>query len=81
MDTCSPATYLRPDTLARIAGLADGEAVPTSTNAAMHGVTLSVAPSRAHFSNVDLLGQDFLAAARCTLTVTYPTKTCTLTLI
>jgi hypothetical protein len=71
IDTGSPNTYLREDSLA---ALGHSDAIPSDTLVMINGVGLTVFPSRGHFSNVDLLGQDFFTSAASVLTIDYKTK-------
>jgi hypothetical protein len=68
LDTGSPNTYLRADTLS---ALGHQESIPESTQVSIHGMAMTVFPSHAHFSNVDLLGADFLRAIYADLRVNY----------
>jgi hypothetical protein len=68
VDTGSPITFLRHETLA---ALGFTEAIPAETIVSINGVNLTVSVSHAHFNNVDLLGQDFFRAANAVLTIDY----------
>lgn len=59
VDTGSPNTYLREDSLI---ALGHTEAIPSDTLVEINGIGLTVFPSRGHFANVDLLGQDFFTS-------------------
>ncbi|MDX1904529.1 MAG: hypothetical protein SFU27_10260 [Thermonemataceae bacterium] len=61
IDSGSPNTYLRQDTLASLGFI---ESMPFDTSAHIHGYQMTVYRSRGHFENVDLLGQDFMRFAR-----------------
>jgi hypothetical protein len=56
VDTGSPNTHLRKDTLE---ALGFKESIPSNTVVHINGIGLTVYPSRSHFENVDLIGQDF----------------------
>jgi hypothetical protein len=67
-DTGSPQTFLRRETFEAL-GFTDS--IPSSAMVKIHGITLTVCLSQAHFSNVDVLGQDFCSAARLNVTSNY----------
>lgn len=71
VDTGSPNTYLRAETLA---ALGYQENIPSETVVVIHGTAVTVYVSTNHFENVDLLGQDYLAAIRGLVTINYPMK-------
>ena len=71
VDTASPSTYLREDTLI---ALGFSESSPSETLVKINDVGLTVFPSRGNFINVDLLGQDFFISVGALLTVNYMTK-------
>ena len=71
VETGSPNTYLREDSLI---ALGHTEAIPSDTLAEINGIGLTVFPSRGHFVNVDLLGQDFFTSFGATLTINYRKK-------
>jgi hypothetical protein len=75
IDTGAPSTFLREDTLQAI-GFVD--AVPSSPNVFINGIKISVGISHGHFSNVDLLGADFLFRTGAILTVNYSALECLL---
>lgn len=68
VDTGSPSTFLRPDT---VTALGFVEAIPAEIIVSINGVNLTVSVSHSHFYNIDLLGQDFFRAANAVLTVNY----------
>lgn len=70
VDTAAPATFLREDTLI---ALGHSEAIPPSTRVRINEVIIDVEPSRGHFTNIDLLGQDFFSRAGATLFIDYKT--------
>jgi hypothetical protein len=70
LDTCAPCTYLTEDTTEAL-GLCD--AIPSSFKVQVAGIPLTVAPSSHHFKDVNIIGQDFLKAARCLLQINYAT--------
>ena len=67
-DTGSPFTYLRVDTMEAL-GFVD--LVPSSTNVSINGVELTVNLSCGHFTNVDLIGQDFFRCCSLEVTISY----------
>lgn len=71
LDTLSPSTYLREDTLI---ALGFSESIPSATLVKINAIGLTIFPSRCNFINVDLLGQDFLVSVGALLTVNYPAK-------
>jgi hypothetical protein len=60
VDPCSPATYLRADTLRALCDHHDTEAVTEYTTAKVNGTTTQVYLARDGFANVDVLGSDYL---------------------
>jgi hypothetical protein len=70
-DCGSPNTYLRSETLSAL-GFKDS--IPIDTIVAIHGTAITVYPATNHFENVDLLGQDYLAAIRGLVMINYPLK-------
>eukprot|EP01031_Cornospumella_fuschlensis_P030077 gene30078-36327_t len=59
-DTGSPYTFLRRETLAAL-GIRDD--VPLGSEVKIHGLAHQIVyESKGHFSNVDILGQDFIVA-------------------
>lgn len=58
-DTGSPYTYLRQETWTALGYSGDVD-IPSTTDAKVHNTIIPVSLSRAHFHNVDLLGQDFM---------------------
>ena len=71
IDTGCPNTYLREDSLI---ALGHTEAIPSDTLVEINGVGLTVFPSRGHFANVDLLGQDFFTSFGAKLSINYRKK-------
>ena len=71
IDTGSPNTYLREDTLMTLGFTA---VIPSGTLVKINNVGLTVHLSRGHFANVDLLGQDFFISLGALLTVNYKRK-------
>lgn len=71
IDTGSPNTYIRTDTLEKL-GCQDY--IPTDVNVDIQGVTLTVYPSHSHFDNVDLLGQDFMSCRNVKMVADYRRK-------
>jgi hypothetical protein len=71
VDTGSPNTYLREDSLT---ALGHTESIPSGTLVEINGVGLTVFPSRGHFANVDLLGQDFFTSFGAMLSINYKKK-------
>jgi len=67
-DTGSPSTYLRADTLRSLGFM---ENTPSATNVNINGTAVNVHCARGHFENVDLLGQDFMRAARLNVSLNY----------
>ena len=72
IDTGSPNTYLRTDTLERL-GFQDN--IPSDVNLDIQGATLTIYPSHGHFNNVDLLGQDFMSMRHVRMVADYKRKT------
>ena len=70
VDTGSPITFLRPDTLAAL-GFRKGIPVGAPVRVIIHGMYLYVSVSHGHFANVDLIGQDFFVAAKAHLVIDY----------
>ena len=64
IDTGSPGTFLRQDTL-------DCLHVHDQSDVVIQGQACTVRVSCRHYENVDLLGQDFLNSARALLTIDY----------
>lgn len=58
-DTGSPHTYLRQETWTALGYSGDVD-IPSTTDAMIHNTIIPVSLSRAHFHNVDLLGQNFM---------------------
>ena len=75
MDTGSPSTYLRQDTLE---ALGFSESIPSNANVKIHGTTVQVYHSRGHFENVNLLGQDYLRVAQLRALLNYAELTAVL---
>lgn len=71
VDTVSPNTYLREDSLI---ALGHTESIPSDTLVEINGIGLTVFPSRGHFANVDLLGQDFFTSFGAMLSINYKKK-------
>ena len=71
-DTGSPNTYLRIDTFEKL-GFKDH--IPSDVNMEIQGTTLTVYPSHSHFTNVDLLGQDFMTQMNIRMVADYKRKT------
>lgn len=69
LDTGSPHTFLRTDTYDALGFTT----IPRSTQVAINGVDVAVAPSHDHFHNINLLGQNFMKAAQLCLSVNYVT--------
>jgi hypothetical protein len=67
-DTGSPGTFLRHDTLQALGFV---ESIPDETDIIIQGERVTVSPSRSHYENVDLLGQDFVEKLGAVLTVNY----------
>lgn len=76
LDTGSPATFLRKDTLN---ALGHEESIPEDSHVLIEGRGCLVRPSVRHYENVDLLGQDFLDKADALLTVDYKRREVKLT--
>ena len=72
IDTGSPNTYLRIDTFEKL-GFKDH--IPSDVNMEIQGTTLTVYPSHSHFTNVDLLGQDFMTQTNIRMVADYKRKT------
>ena len=72
IDTGSPNTYIRTDTLERL-GFKDH--IPCDLNVEIQGTTLTVYLSHSHFANVDLLGQDFMTQRSVRTIADYRRKT------
>ena len=66
VDTGSAFTYLTPLAFEAL-GFADS--VPSTAVLSVHGVALTVSPSRAHFCDANVLGQDFFRDGRVDLLV------------
>jgi hypothetical protein len=47
------------------------ESIPDETDIIIQGERVTVSPSRSHYENVDLLGQDFVEKLGAVLTVNY----------
>lgn len=71
VDTGSPSTFLRSDVFEKFFT----DAVPSACNFSICGVGITVQISGAHFSNVNLLGSDFLNSGRVLLTIDYKMQT------
>ena len=67
-DTGSPYTYLSEETLAL---LGYSESVPEQAEVNIHGVSLPVHVSHAHFKDINLLGQNFLEKVRASVSISY----------
>lgn len=72
VDTGSPGTFLRQDTLH---SLGYKESVPDQLDVSIQGDLCTVRVSCRNYENVDLLGQDFLRSVRALLTIDYAEKT------
>lgn len=72
VDTGSPGTFLRQDTLH---SLGYTECVPDQLDVSIQGDLCTVRVSCRHYENVDLLGQDFLRSAKALLTIDYAKMT------
>ncbi len=68
LDTASPHTFLRADTL-RALGLVASPS--TSPNVFINGTKVSVSMSHSRFANVDLVGADFLVRVSATVQIDY----------
>ena len=68
LDIGSPHTFLCADTLESLGYI---EHVPPSTQVEINGVTVPVSPSHGHFTNINLLGQNYMKAAQLQLCVDY----------
>ncbi len=68
LDTGSPFTFLTHDTLRH---LGFTESIPGVTQVLINGESLAVSPSHGHFHNVNLLGQNFMRAARLNVRLDY----------
>lgn len=67
-DTGSPYTYLSAETLAL---LGYTECIPAQAEVTIHGVSLPVHVSHAHFQDINLLGQNFLEKIRANVSISY----------
>lgn len=72
VDTGSPITLLCADTLGK---LGFTENTPSTATVVLHGCRISITLSHAHFANNDVLGADWLAAARACMEVDYVVHT------
>lgn len=68
LDTGAPTTYLCADTLTK---LGFTENTPSTATVVLHGYRINITLSHNHFANNDLLGADWLEAARACLHVDY----------
>lgn len=70
LDTDSPFTFLSPSTLQ---ALGFNDSLPESFQASVHGqqMTLYCSPQTSHFSDINMLGSDFLSREQCQLCVDY----------
>ena len=68
VDTGSPYTFMPQSTFA---ALGYNDALPQSASLRVHGVNMTVLPSRSHFKDVNVLGTDFFVRARCSLMLDY----------
>jgi hypothetical protein len=76
IDMCSPATYLRADTMRALLGLDESAAVPDyGVVARINGGSTQVYLSHGRFANVDLLGSDFLSCEQAKLVADYDNRT------
>lgn len=71
VDTGSPVTFLSP---ACLVALGYTDVVPTEMLVNISGIPLCAGISRAHFTDVCVLGGDFFLAARAAVTVKYDSK-------
>ena len=71
VDPGSPNTHLREDTFE---ALGCTESTPSDMLVKINNVGLTVYLSRAHYANVDLLGQDFFVSVGAQMTINYRAK-------
>ena len=75
VDTGSPYTFLSATTLSN---LGYNDAIPTEAYVNVHSIPLMVHRSVNHYSDVNVIGADFMRTAGCQLIANYTTKTLTI---
>ena len=75
IDTGSPATYVRAGTLRALGLDPAAQSMRAALRLRVQGLSLPVSVSSNHFSNVDLLGQDFFRLVGGNVTINYSAMT------